>query len=51
MPTELNPRSGAGLHTMLRPLPEIPFQLLLDTLVGGLHLDYDPADLEALVVA
>ena len=36
LPTELNPRSGAGLHTMLRPLPEIPFQLLLDALVGGL---------------
>ena len=30
LPTELNPRSGAGLHTMLRALPDIPFQLLLD---------------------
>ena len=51
LPTELNPRSGAGVNTMLRPLPEIPFQLLLDALVGGIDLRYDPGDLEALVVA
>lgn len=50
-PTELNPRSGAGLVTMVRALPDIPFQLLLDALVGGLALDYDPADLERLVLA
>ena len=36
---------------MLRALPDIPFQLLLDALVGGVDLAYDPADLEALVVA
>ena len=39
------------MNTMLRPLPEIPFQLLLDALVGGIDLRYDPDDLEALVVA
>ena len=34
LPTELNPRSGAGLNVMLRGLPDLPLQLLLDALVG-----------------
>ena len=52
LPTELNPRSGAGLNVMLRGLPDLPLQLLLDALVGGVALDYDPHELERdLVVA
>jgi hypothetical protein len=46
LPTELNPRSGAGLNVMLRGLPDLPLQLLLDALVGDIALDYDPHDLE-----
>jgi hypothetical protein len=52
LPTELNPRSGAGLNVMLRALPDLPLQLLLDALVGGVDLDYDSLELERdLVVA
>ena len=37
---------------MLRGLPDLPLQLLLDALVGGVALHYDPYDLERdLVVA
>ncbi|HEX4981011.1 MAG TPA: hypothetical protein VFV63_04900, partial [Ilumatobacteraceae bacterium] len=51
-PTELNPRSGAGLNVMLRGLPDLPLQLMLDALVGGVALEYDPYELEHdLVVA
>ena len=51
LPTELNPRSGAGLNVMLRGLPDLPLQLLLDALVGGVTLDYDPVELEQDLVA
>jgi len=50
LPTELNPRSGAGLNVMLRGLPDLPLQLLLDALVGDIALDYDPHDLERTLV-
>lgn len=50
-PTELNPRMGAGLNVMLRALPELPLQLLLDALVGGVQLPYDPRQLEDLLVS
>jgi hypothetical protein len=46
LPTELNPRSGAGLSVMLRGLADFPLQQLLDALVGGLTLAYDPHELE-----
>ncbi len=52
LPTELNPRMGAGLNTVLRALPELPLQLMLDALVGGIDLGCDPTTLEDdLVVA
>jgi hypothetical protein len=51
LPTELNPRLGAGLNVMLRGLPDLPLQLLLDALVGGVALDYDPYELEHDLVA
>jgi hypothetical protein len=50
LPTELNPRMGAGLVTMGRALPELPLQLLLDALAGGVELRYRPADLERALV-
>lgn len=46
LPTELNPRNGAGLATMSRGF-DFPLQLLLDALVGGVELDYRPHELEA----
>jgi hypothetical protein len=51
LPTELNPRSGAGLVTILRTQPTLPLQLLLDALVGDQDLSYDPLRLEATLVA
>lgn len=51
LPTELNPRNGAGLVMMARSLEEeLPLQLLLDALVGGVEADWRPEDLEAVLV-
>jgi hypothetical protein len=47
LPTELNPRLGAGLSVMARGLPDLPVQLLMDALVGGVELGYDPREFEA----
>ncbi len=46
LPTELNPRNGAGLSTMARGI-ELPVQLLLDALVGGVDLEWRAPELEA----
>ena len=51
LPTELNPRSGAGLNVMFRGLADFPLQQLLDALVGGIALAYDPHELERDLVA
>jgi hypothetical protein len=50
-PTELNPRSGAGLGVIQRGLPELPLSLLLEALVGEVDLAYDPRQLEGTLVA
>jgi hypothetical protein len=50
-PTELNPRSGAGLVLMQRHQPELPLPLLLDALVAGYELAYDPRELECALLA
>jgi hypothetical protein len=49
-PTELNPRMGAGLNTMLHGIDELPLQLVLDALVGDIELDYRPDDLETTIL-
>jgi hypothetical protein len=49
-PTELNPRSGAGLNTMARALGDLPLSLLHDAVCAELPLDYRPHDLEAFIV-
>jgi hypothetical protein len=49
-PTELNPRSGAGMGVIQRNLPELPLALLLEALVGGVDLAYDPRQLEHTLV-
>ena len=51
LPTELNPRLGAGLSVVARGLPDLPVQLLLDALVGGVELDYDPREFETDLLA
>ena len=48
-PTELNPRNGAGLGTMARAV-ELPMQLLLDAVVGGVDAEWRPGDLERLLL-
>jgi hypothetical protein len=49
-PTELNPRSGAGIRPLVRGLPHIPLQLIADALSAGMELDYRPAELEELII-
>ena len=49
LPTEINPRNGAGLVTIARPLG-LPLQLLLDAVVAGIPLDWRPQHLEELLV-
>jgi hypothetical protein len=49
-PTELNPRSGAGLMVIQRGQPELPLPLLLEALVAGHELPYDPRQLECTLL-
>ena len=51
LPTELNPRLGAGLAMMTRDLPELPVALLDRALVQGEPLGYGAGDLEGQVLA
>jgi hypothetical protein len=50
MPTELNPRNGAGLHTMSRSFPELPLQLVLDLVVAGHDIGVTAQEFEAYIV-
>ena len=51
LPTELNPRLGAGLSMMTRDLPGLPVSLLDRALVEGEPLAYGAGDLERQVLA
>ncbi|HKF19610.1 MAG TPA: ATP-grasp domain-containing protein [Candidatus Dormibacteraeota bacterium] len=51
LPTELNPRFGAGLGVIGRAIAGLPLGLLQLAIVEGLDLDYRPADLEEMLVA
>ena len=51
LPTELNPRLGAGLSMMTRDLPDLPVSLLDRALVEGEPLAYGAGDLERQVLA
>jgi hypothetical protein len=51
LPTELNPRLGAGLAMMTRNLPDLPVSLLDRALVEGEPLTYAADDLERQVLA
>ena len=50
LPTELNPRAGAGLQGMTTAIPELPFALLAIAAQAGEALDFRPEVLESLVV-
>jgi hypothetical protein len=50
LPTELNPRLGAGLSTMTRDLPDLPVALLDRALIEGERLAIGADDLERQVL-
>ena len=50
LPTELNPRFGAGLNVMARSIQDLPLGLLIQALQEGEPLAYRPRDLEALLL-
>jgi hypothetical protein len=50
LPTELNPRLGAGLSMMTSGLPGLPVGLLDRALIEGEALAYGPGDLERQVL-
>jgi hypothetical protein len=50
LPTELNPRVGAGLGVLGRSVPGLPLVLLALAAQAGETLDFRPAELEQLVV-
>ncbi len=50
-PTELNPRLGAGVGTMGRAVPDVPFDLLQCALVAGHRTGVGATELEEAVVA
>ena len=49
-PTELNPRMGAGLAVMARGAPTVPIDLLNQSLIAGLDLDYRAEDFERVLL-
>lgn len=51
IPTELNPRFGAGLNVIARRLTELPLALLVQALQSGEALDYRPQELEHWLVS
>jgi len=50
-PTELNPRSGAGIKPVLSGISDLPLELLAQALVAGAGLRYKPEELEALILS
>lgn len=51
IPTELNPRFGAGLNVIARCLSDLPLTLLCQALQGGEALEYRPQELESLLIS
>ncbi|MEZ4473929.1 MAG: hypothetical protein R3F60_24700 [bacterium] len=50
LPTELNPRYGAGLGVMAAGMPDLPLYLLHLAIAEGEPVDFRPHDLEALLL-
>jgi hypothetical protein len=46
-PTELNPRQGAGLSTVMSAQPDIPFPLVIDAVTAGVDLAISPTVFES----
>ena len=51
LPTEVNPRLGAGLSVMTRDLPDLPVALLDRVLIEGEPIAFTAGDLEGQVLA
>lgn len=49
-PTELNPRSGAGVKSLISAISDLPLELIAQATVSGAKLDYSPQELEQFVV-
>ena len=49
-PTELNPRSGAGVMPLLTGLPDLPLELIAQAVISGSGSDFKPKELERLIV-
>jgi hypothetical protein len=50
VPTELNPRGGAGRQPLGAGLTRLPLDVLHAAVAGGVELDYRPVELERLLV-
>jgi hypothetical protein len=50
LPTELNPRCGAGLQALSGGLSDMPLQTLIAAILAGIDLDYRTPELESLLV-
>ena len=49
-PTELNPRSGAGIKPLIAAISDLPLELLAQASVSGAKLDYRPQELEQFIL-
>ncbi len=49
-PTELNPRNGAGLITMMRAFPDQPTMLVVDCIAAGITADWKPDEFERVLL-
>jgi hypothetical protein len=50
LPTELNPRLGAGLNTMARALDDVPLPMIHGAAIAGEPFDFRAAEFEQMVV-
>ncbi|CAN5645094.1 hypothetical protein BH23PAT2_BH23PAT2_00020 [soil metagenome] len=49
-PTELNPRSGAGINPILAGMSDFPLELIAQALVAGADVDFKPKELETFIL-
>jgi hypothetical protein len=50
-PTELNPRSGSGIKPLLTGLPNLPLELISQTIQSNKSIDYRPQEFEQLLLS
>ena len=51
LPTELNPRMGAGIRRAGRGLPDLALTAINRALIAGVDIDYRPRDFEHMLLA